>query len=74
MLGRADPRLFDSHARSSFVGICAAFAGFGGRGMVASPQVILTLKLLLLGIRSGLSDLLTRFQCLGGPKSHASLG
>lgn len=72
VLGRIDPRLFDSHARSSSVGVSAALAGSGGRGMVGSPQDTLVLNVLVFEVRYAFWALFTRFHSSGGAKSHAS--
>lgn len=59
VLGRTEPRLFDSHSSSSLVGFSTALAGSGGRGMVAPPHAVLALNLLLLGVGHDLLALFT---------------
>lgn len=70
--GWIGPRLSDNHARSSFVGFCAALDGSGGRGAAGSPQANLALNLLLLGVRQAVVALFTGFHSSGDAKSHAS--
>lgn len=68
VLGRRHPRLSDSHSRSSWLGVSAALAGFGGRGALAFPHAVLALK----PLRRVGRALLTSTQPSGGAKSQAS--
>ena len=71
VFGRADPRLSDSHVRSSSLGASAALAGRGGRGAAGSPQATLALNRRFLGDRRA-KALFTRLQSSGAAKSQAS--